>query len=161
MIAADKKLFFDGACTCGAVKYRMKSRPMFVHCCHCLWCQRETGSAFVLNAFIESDRLELLQGSVESVPVPTQSGHGQDIMRCATCQIALWSHYSGMGDKVSVVRVGTLDEPDRLPPDIHIYTDSKQPWVLLPDDVPAVAEYYRRSEYWPQESRARHKALMG
>jgi hypothetical protein len=151
---------FAGACTCGEVQYQMNSGPLFVHCCHCRWCQRETGSAFALNAFIESDRLELLQGTVERVAIPSESGHGQVIVRCPTCKIALWSHYAGMGEKAAVVRVGTLNEPDRLPPDIHIYTDSKQPWVILPDDIPAVAEYYRRSQYWPEESLARRKVLL-
>jgi len=159
-MADGQEAVYEGACTCGEVKYRMNSGPLFVHCCHCRWCQRETGSAFALNAFIESDRFELLQGTVERVAIPSESGHGQVIARCPTCQIALWSHYAGMGEKACVVRVGTLNEPDRLPPDIHIYTDSKQPWVILPQDVPAVPEYYRRSLYWPEDSLARRKALL-
>lgn len=159
-MAGEQDSTIEGACTCGDVRYRMNSGPLFVHCCHCRWCQRETGSAFALNAFIEVDRFEVLQGRVEMVNIPSASGHGQAVARCPSCQIALWSHYAGMGEKICVVRVGTLDEPDRLPPDIHIYTDSKQPWVILPDDVPAVPEYYQRSKYWPAESLARRKALL-
>jgi len=149
-----------GGCTCGAVRYRMTSKPLFVHCCHCRWCQRETGSAFALNAMIESDRLELEQGRPERVKIPTLSGKGQSISRCPQCRIALWSHYAGAGNAVSFVRVGTLDNPDLLPPDIHIFTSSKQPWVILPPGVPAVEEYYRRSSYWPEESLQRRKALL-
>ena len=149
----------DGGCDCRAVRYRMHSRPLFVHCCHCRWCQRETGSAFVINAMIESDRLALLAGEPVKVHTPSESGAGQQILRCPKCWVALWSHYAGAGPAVSFVRVGTLDEPDRLPPDIHIFTASKQPWVLLPPDRPAVPEYYDRNQYWPAESLARRAAL--
>jgi hypothetical protein len=152
---------FDGRCTCGAVRYRMTSAPMFVHCCHCRWCQRETGTAFALNALIESDRVQLLSGEPEVVHTPSNSGVGQKIARCPTCRIALWSNYGGAGDKVRFIRVGTLEEPDRLPPDIHIYTMSKQPWVVLPQGVPAVPEYYKSSEMWPADSLARRKAIFG
>ena len=150
---------FDGACDCGAVRYRMTSEPMFVHCCHCRWCQRETGASFALNAMIEADRVILLQGEPEIVNTPSASGKGQQIARCPTCRIALWSNYAGAGDTVRFVRVGTLDEPDRLPPDIHIFTASKQPWVIIPGNMPAVEEYYDREKYWPQESLARRRAL--
>ena len=152
---------FEGGCACGAVRYRMTSAPMFVHCCHCRWCQRETGAAFALNAMIEADRVVLLSGTPEMVDTPSNSGKGQTFARCPDCQIALWSHYAGAGDKVSFIRVGTLDQPDRMPPDIQIFTASKQPWVILSPDIPAVAEYYSRSEYWPAESIARRKALLG
>lgn len=151
---------FDGRCTCGEVRYRLTSGPLFVHCCHCRWCQRETGSAFALNAMIEADRVVLLQGEPQMVATPSNSGKGQKIVRCPRCQVALWSHYSGSGDKVCFVRVGTLEQPDRLPPDIHIFTASKQPWVLLPPDVPAVPEYYDRKNYWPAESLERRAALL-
>jgi hypothetical protein len=150
----------DGGCTCRSVRYRMSGRPLFVHCCHCRWCQRESGSAFALNAMIEAERVQLRAGEVEVVDTPSNSGKGQKIARCPHCRVALWSHYAGSGDAVSFVRVGTLDEPDRLPPDIHIFTASKQPWVLLPPGTPAVAEYYRASEHWPKESLERRAALI-
>lgn len=156
----DPALSLDGRCTCGAVRYRMASAPLFVHCCHCRWCQRETGASFALNAMIESDRLVLLQGRPERVLTPSDSGKGQKIMRCPSCHIALWSHYAGAGEAVSFVRVGTLDEPDRLHPDIHIFTASKQPWVVLPPGVPAVPEYYERDVHWPPASLARRRALV-
>ncbi len=149
----------EGGCTCGAVRYRMTS-PMIVHCCHCRWCQRESGASFALNAMIESDRVVLLQGEPELVDTPSNSGKGQKVYRCPSCRIALWSHYAGAGDKVRFVRVGTLDQPDRLPPDIHIFTASKQPWVLLPPHVPAVPEYYDRDALWPSESLARRRVLL-
>ena len=152
---------FDGGCTCKAVRFRMQSKPLFVHCCHCRWCQRETGSAFALNALIESDRVQTLSGEAHIVDTPSNSGRGQRIARCPACQVALWSHYAGAGDSLSFVRVGALDEPGRLPPDIHIFTASKQRWLKLPEDVPKVPEYYRRDDHWPFASLQRYRVLSG
>jgi len=151
---------FEGGCTCRQVRYRMTSRPMFVHCCHCSWCQRETGSAFAVNAMIEADRVELLAGQPEMINTPSASGKGQKIWRCPNCRVAVWSNYSGSGEKVHFVRVGSLDEPTKLPPDIHIFTSTKQPWVALPDNgKPVVPEYYSPKELWPKESQDRFRAL--
>jgi hypothetical protein len=149
-----------GGCDCGTIRYRVATAPLFVHCCHCRWCQRESGSSFALNAMIESDRLVMLAGAPECVDTPTFSGRGQQIFRCPRCRVALWSHYSGAGPVVAFVRVGTLDDPDCLPPDIHIFTASKQPWVILPADTPAVPAYYDREQYWPPESLQRRKAIL-
>jgi len=149
----------EGGCTCGRVRYRLEAPPLFVHCCHCRWCQRETGSAFVINALIEADRVRLLAGEPEVVDTPSESGRGQKIHRCPICRIAVWSDYAGMGDTIHFLRVGTLDEPDRIAPDIHIFTSSKQPWVQLPADVPAVPEFYRFDEHWPAESIERFRAV--
>ena len=160
MTSTDSTTPLEGGCTCRAVRYRMMSRPMIVHCCHCRWCQRETGASFALNAMIEADRVHMLQGEVEVINTPTNSGKGQKIARCPTCKIAVWSNYAGAGDAVRFVRVGTLDEPDRLPPDIHIFTSSRQPWVVLAPGAPAVAEYYKASEMWPNDSLKRRAALM-
>jgi hypothetical protein len=148
---------FEGGCTCRAVRYRMTSRPMIVHGCHCSWCQRETGSAFAVNAVIETDRV-VVQGEVEAIVTPSASGAGQRIARCPKCKIALWSHYAGAGPSMRFVRVGTLDDPGRFPPDIHIFTSTRQPWVMLPAGVPAFAEFYNAKEQWPAESLARWKA---
>jgi hypothetical protein len=152
----------EGGCTCRAVRYRMSGAPLFVHCCHCRWCQRETGSAFVVNAIIETDRVVLLEGAPELVDTPSASGAGQKIFRCPRCRIALWSNYDmAVGDKLRFVRVGTLDDPDRLPPDIHIFTASKVRWLPLPPETPAVPEYYDRKAYWPAQSLRRFEALGG
>ena len=150
----------EGGCACKLVRYRMLTAPLFVHCCHCRWCQRETGAAFAINAMLESDRVEIVSGEVIVVDTPSESGSGQKIARCHRCFIALWSHYAGLGQLIKFVRVGSLDHPDFLPPDIHIYTSSKQPWVVLPQEAPAVPEYYDRETYWPQDSLARRKALL-
>jgi hypothetical protein len=157
----DETQGFEGGCDCRGVRYRMTSTPMFVHCCHCRWCQRETGSAFVLNALIESSRVQLLSGKPELVNTPSNSGKGQEIARCPECRIALWSHYAGAGKIASFVRVGTLDDPDRFPPDIHIFTSTKQPWVIIPPGAKAFPEYYDSKKEWPPESLERRAALFG
>jgi len=151
----------EGGCDCRTIRYRLRTPPLFVHCCHCRWCQRESGASFALNAMIEADRVELLAGEPMVVDTPSASGKGQRIARCPRCHIAVWSNYAGAGPKVHFIRVGTLDQPDALPPDIHIFTASKQPWVLLPPDVPAVPEYYDRKNHWPTESLQRREALLG
>jgi hypothetical protein len=155
----DASVAAEGGCTCRAVRYRLLRRPMIVHCCHCHWCQRESGSAFAINAVIESSELKILSGTAEYVPTPSASGKGQSIARCPACRVALWSHYAGLGALVSFVRVGTLDEAGRLPPDVHIFTDSKQPWVVLPAAARAFGEYYKTGEVWSAESLARREAL--
>jgi hypothetical protein len=150
----------EGGCACGKLRYRLASGPMFVHCCHCRDCQRQTGSAFALNALIETDRVELVSGETQAIEVPTDSGRPHAIWRCAACKVAVWSHYGGI-QKLSVVRVGTLDEPSRLTPDVHIYTRSKLPWVALPACVPAFEAYYDSKKLWPPESLERRKAIFG
>jgi hypothetical protein len=156
-----EELSLMGGCTCGEVRFRLTSKPMFVHCCHCRWCQRETGSAFALNALIEAERVEILTGAPEVIDTPSNSGKGQKISRCPRCRIALWSNYAGAGDLARFVRVGTLDNPDLLSPDIHIFTSTKLPWVALPDDKPAAPEYYSAREMWPAESLERRRVLYG
>lgn len=151
----------EGGCACRGVRYRLTAPAIYVHCCHCRWCQRETGSAFVLNAMIEAGRVELLKGEPLAVMTPSNSGKGQKITRCPDCMVALWSNYAGAGDALNFVRVGTLDDPDRVPPDIHIFTDSKQPWVILPKDKPSFPEYYNRKEVWPAAALARRSAALG
>ena len=157
---SSEQLPIDGGCTCRAVRYQMTTKPLFVHCCHCRWCQRETGSAFVLNAMIEAERVDLMSGDVDIVDTPSASGRGQKISRCPKCRVAVWSNYAGAGDLIRFVRVGTLDEPDRLPPDVHIFTMSKQPWVVLPAGTPAYHEYYKAAEIWPADSLARREAFL-
>jgi hypothetical protein len=160
IMSPDALFPIEGGCDCRTVRYRLQGPPLFVHCCHCRWCQRESGASFALNALIEAQRLTSLAGTPELVQTPSNSGQGQSIARCPQCRVALWSHYAGSGPVLSFVRVGTLDNPDALPPDIHIFTESKQPWVLLPTGVPAVPQYYDREQYWPAASLARRAAVL-
>jgi hypothetical protein len=150
----------DGGCFCGAVRYRLLARPMFVHCCHCLDCQRQTGGAFAINAIVEAANIELLKGKPRAVSMPTESGRPHDIYRCAKCATALWSDY-GRRRVMLFLRVSTLEKPHAIKPDVHIFTRSKVPWVGLPADVPAFKVYYDMKKLWPPASLARRKALLG
>ena len=147
----------EGGCACGAVRYRLTSDPLFVHCCHCLNCQRQTGSAFVTNALIEFDRIELLGDEPQPVDVPRDDGSMQTIWRCPTCQVAVYSKYTS--PLARFVRVGTLDDPSSVEPDVHIFTKSKVPWVELPDGVPAFDVFYDMQALWPAASLERVEAM--
>lgn len=148
----------EGGCGCGAVRYRLTSDPLFVHCCHCLNCQRQTGSAFVINLLIEANRVELLSGDPQPVDVPRDDGSQQRIFRCPTCQVAVFSEYTR--PEVRFVRAGTLDQPAGVEPDVHIYTRSKLSWVTLPDSVPAFEVYYDTKTLWSAASLERLQAIM-
>jgi GNAT superfamily N-acetyltransferase len=150
----------EGGCDCRRVRYRLDAAPLVVHCCHCRWCQRESGAAFALNAMIESDRVTELGVAPQLVDTPSESGAGQQIARCPHCRVAVWSHYAGAGPVTKFVRVGTLDTPDALPPDVHIYTASRQPWVVVPPGMPAFEAYYDREQVWSAASLARRAALL-
>jgi hypothetical protein len=148
-----------GGCACGAVRYRLASRPIWVHCCHCTDCQRETGSGFAVNALIEADRVELTAGRPAPILTPSASGRGQTIWRCAACQVALWSNYGGNG-AIHFVRAGTLDRPERITPDIHIYTASKLPWLAIPAGARAVPRFYDYEDTWPAEAWERRQVAL-
>ena len=148
---------YDGGCSCGAVRYRLASDPLFTHCCHCLSCQRQTGSAFVVNLLIEADQVELLAGNPQPVDVPRDDGSVQRVFRCPNCQIAVFSQYTR--PDVRFVRAGTLDEPRAVEPDVHIFTRSKVDWVTLPSSTPAFEVYYDQQALWPAESLERLAAL--
>ena len=148
----------EGGCACGAVRYRLKSPPMFTQACHCNDCKRQTGGAFVINALIETDRIELTGAAPVAISMPTDSGRPHDVYRCATCQTAVWSDY-GRRPSLRFLRVGALDRPAALPPQAHIFTRTKLAWLKLPEGVPAFEIYYDMDKLWPAESLARRAAL--
>ena len=147
----------EGGCDCGGVRYRIKATPMMVHCCHCRWCQRETGSGFVINAIVETSNLEIT-GETVMVGTPSASGKGQKIVRCPKCHVALWSHYARRGTALAFVRAGTLDDPSAVTPDVHIFTATKLPWIGLPEDAQVFTEFYDVPKVWPPEALARAQA---
>jgi hypothetical protein len=149
-----------GGCTCGDIRYEMNASPLITHACHCTWCQRETGGAFAINAVVETTNMALLSGAPIEVRTPSLSGKGQIILRCPACHVAVWSHYPTAGKKAAFVRVGTLDLPHSIKPDVHIFTASKRPWVILPADALAVPEFYNPGEVWSPSARDRWAALM-
>lgn len=141
-----KDQFATGQCACGEVRYRLSSAPIFTHCCHCNWCQRETGSAFAVNAMIEMAKVSVAGKAPELVLTPSASGKGQAIARCSNCRVAVWSHYATLVSKLAFIRAGTLDDPSLAPPDVHIFTSTKQPWVILPAGAETFSEYYSAAD---------------
>lgn len=148
-----------GGCVCGAVRYRLTRKPLIVHCCHCGECQRETGSAFAVNAMIEGTAVTLEGETPVAVPLPTASGNPHSAKCCPTCQTTVWTEYSS-GERLAFIRVGTLDDPQQLPPDIHIFTNYKQPWVPIPEGALSVPEFYDYDTTWPAESLGRIKKVF-
>ena len=146
-----------GQCGCSEVRYELTSLPMFTNCCHCHDCQQQTGSAFVINGLIETDRIKVLSGKVEGVELPTESGRGHVCYRCEKCRVALWSDY-GRRSYLRFVRVGTLDNPDLVPPDAHIFTRTKLDWVILPENIPSFDVFYDMKSLWSEEALARRQA---
>ncbi len=160
----EHKESYEGGCTCGHVRYEITSKPMIIHGCHCRWCQRESGASFAVNALIEADRVIVTKGEVNEIVVPSNSGSGQRFARCPKCQVTLWTNYlvmvGGLGEVIRFIRVGTLDNPDPFPPDVHIFTSTKQPWIILPPDSPAFEEYFVIEDIWSPESLLRRIALL-
>ncbi len=152
----------EGGCSCGQVRYEITSDPLIVHGCHCSWCQTQSGSAFAINALIEADRVKILKGEVEVIDTPSPGGVGQMIARCPKCEIAVWSNYNMFmpGDHIRFVRVGTLDNPNRLPPDVHIFTTTKQDWVILPPQDQVAEEFYDFETTWSPESQKRIEVVQ-
>lgn len=149
-----------GNCSCGNIQFEMMDKPMFVHCCHCRMCQRQSGAAFALNALIEVNKVQHRSGKPEVIEMPSDKPQGQRVSRCPDCKTAVWSQYPSAGNQFYYVRVGTLENPDVCPPDIHIFTESKQPWVTLADDIPAVTQFYDREKMWPTDSLHRRQAAL-
>lgn len=152
----------EGGCTCGYVRYRVLSDPLIVHACHCTWCQRQSGTAFATNALIETERVELIAGEVEDMMIDSPSGNGQLMARCPKCRVTVWTHYyfGGLRDYIRFFKVGTLDNPHRFAPDVHIFTETKQPWIIIPDDHMQVPVYYETDKTWSASSLKRADAIV-
>lgn len=155
MVAGD----MQGGCACGRVRYRLIGPPIFVNNCHCSLCQRQTGAGSAINAFVESERLELITGELSSSEVPTGSGGTQTILRCSGCGTPLWAHYPRYGSAGAAVRVGTLDEPSAVAPDAAIFADDRPAWAALPEGVPSFPGYYDPQAVLPDARLERLRTL--
>ncbi len=140
-----------GGCACGAVRYELAESPMIVHACHCRDCQRITGGAFVINLWIERNLVQV-SGEPRSYMLAGGSGKPHEVFFCGSCGTYVWSRYHGAPGDALFVRAGTLDNPESVKPDIHIFTRSKVPWLELPKGALAFEVGYKISEVWPRES---------
>jgi hypothetical protein len=147
-----------GGCACGSVRYQIKDEPMFTHACHCLDCQRTTGSAFVIHTVVARDDFAV-EGDTRTATLPTGSGAGCDLTFCSECGTYITVRYRYHPVPVIAVRSGTLDDTGKVTPQAHIFTRSKQSWLSLPEDAPAFEEAYDRTQVWPADSVARYEGL--
>lgn len=129
---------------------------MFTHACHCTDCQRTTGSAFVIHSVLLGDDLQV-EGETKAGMLPSGSGAGCEIHFCAACGTYIWCRYLYHKVDVIALRVGTLDDTSQVSPQAHIFTRSKQPWLKLPEDVPAFEEALNRDAVWTAESIERYE----
>jgi hypothetical protein len=147
-----------GGCACGALRYKLTGPPLVVHACHCRTCQRLNASPFVVNVWIEAARVERLAGEPRSFRLAGGSGKPHDVFFCGACSTAVWSHYHSVPGHSLFVRGGTLDDPSTAPPDIHIHTASKLPWLPLPEGARSYAGMYDVKSVWPADKLARLRA---
>ena len=145
----------QGGCACGAIRYRLTAPPLIVHCCHCRDCQHLTGSAFAVNLWIEREHVEAEHAQLAATRVTAGSGKPHDIFRCPRCGTAIYSKYHAAPGDTVLLRAGTLDRPEEIVPDVHIFTRSKMPWVVLPAGAPSFDAFYKLAEFWPEASRER------
>ena len=146
-----------GGCACGAIRYRVTETPLIVHACHCLNCQKLTGSAFVITLWIERELVAVSGAEPKFYRLTAGSGQTHDVYYCPDCGTRLWSRFEAVPGDTILLRAGTLDDPAAVTPDVHIYTRSKLPWVRLPEGARAFEAMYKLAEVWPDETRARYR----
>ncbi len=152
----------EGGCACGYVRYKIDASPLITHCCHCRYCQRLTGTAFALNALFDAKHIKIINGTFDEIVTPSPSGRGQTIARCPKCEVAIWSNYfmGGIKEKIRFIRVGTLDKPDQFPPDVHIFTETKQPWVNLSADAQVFDKFYDFEKIWSKDNEQLRQSML-
>ena len=149
------KMEREGGCACGTTRYRLTAPPLIVNACHCRDCQRLTGGAFAVNIWIERRFVEADHARLRSVKLTAGSGKPHEIFRCPDCGTAIYSKYHAAPGDTVLLRAGTLDHPETITPDVHIFTRSKLPWLQLPEGVPSFPAFYKLAEFWPEASRER------
>ncbi|MGA7761234.1 MAG: GFA family protein [Candidatus Binataceae bacterium] len=145
----------EGGCSCKAVRYKLTASPLIVHACHCRDCQRISGSAFVINIWIEKEFVQTSGAIPKSFLLEGGGGRNHEVFFCRKCGAYVWSRYHRAPGDALFVRAGTLDKPEAVTPDVHVYTRSKLPWLELPRGVPAFESMYKIEEVWSAESKER------
>jgi hypothetical protein len=122
---------WTGGCLCGAVRYRATADPLRVVSCHCGMCRRASGAAFLTFVHFPAGAFAWIGGQ------PTRYRSSAEAERgfCAVCGTTLSMHESVLADRVQV-SLGSLDRPDLVRPDDHVWTSSQLPWLKLVDDRP-------------------------
>ncbi|KAH6625495.1 Mss4-like protein [Boeremia exigua] len=153
-----------GGCYCGAVRYRILTAPLFCYACHCIDCQKATGSAFALHATIEAYNISIISKTKPSlITSRREPSKPQNIARralCSTCGTILWGNDSGWGYAVNDVMIGTLDFPGIMEPDAHSFVGSKLGWISLPSGARATKGQFDYKKEWPKSSLKRLEVCL-
>ena len=138
-----------GGCKCGSSRFELVDRPLFVHACHCLNCQRASGSAFGITTIVLERDVRLDSASLSVEPVSGAPHRLRHV--CASCRDLIYrtaSHHPA----TALLRSGALDDPREVEIDAHIFVKRKRSWLALPEDVPQFQEGYDRERTWPRSS---------
>jgi hypothetical protein len=122
---------FEGGCLCGAVRYRATHAPIRGVICHCSICRRHSGAPALAFVHFPVDSFRWLKGQ----PTRYRSSPFAERGFCSNCGSTLTMHEEVLGDRVQVT-VGSLDEPERVQPDDHVWTEHQLPWFEISDQLP-------------------------
>jgi hypothetical protein len=150
----------EGGCSCATLRYELTASPLIVHACHCRDCQRISGGAFVINIWIEKEFVRPSGAIPQSFLLEAGGGKNHEVFFCGKCGAHVWSRYLRAPGDSLFVRAGTLDTPEAVTPDVHVYTRSKLPWLELPRGVPAFESMYKIEEVWSAESKERLRRMQ-
>ena len=131
MSTNDSTDLLQGGCLCGEVRYEVRGAPEHVYHCHCTMCRRASGAAFMTWAGVKPDALAITQGTPQSY---TSSSFAIRKF-CGRCGGQLIWEYTN-GTPLAYFTVGTLDHPERIAPDGHIWTSVRVPWLHTADGLP-------------------------
>ncbi len=125
-----------GGCLCGAVKYELEEAPSMMGVCHCKNCQRQAGSAFSTLAGVPKDQFSFVSGEPKLyLDGDTKSGNQVERYFCGNCGSPIYSAIDSQPDTL-FLKTGTMDDTTSFAPQFHVWCDTRQNWVDLPDDVP-------------------------
>lgn len=128
-----------GGCNCGAIRYAITSAPVAVAACHCTRCRRQSGAAYSVNLVIRASSMSVEGSLAVFEEHDTESGELLRREFCGACGSPIRSVPTAT-PKFVAVKAGTLDDPAPFPPQLHIWTRSKLPWVQIPAELPHYAQ---------------------
>ena len=147
-----------GGCICGQVKYQIIDKPLFTQACHCKDCKVLTGSSYVVNSSILENTL-IVEGEVSSTELKAGSGASYKTYFCTKCGNYVYADYDSAVGRLTV-RTKTLDNSEKFPPQVHIFTKDKDPWLNLSEDVICFKEMYDQKKTWPEDSLNRYNEYL-
>ncbi len=142
------KLPAKGGCQCGDCGYLLREQPYLAYACHCQECKKLTASAFLLCIHVPSESLKIIRGQMASKQRISDSGNTVTTWFCGNCGSTLFADNSSR-PTISTVHVGSLEHPEQIDINKHIWTKRKLPWIDLPDTHEIHPKGKEWSEYYP------------